>query len=416
MAHICVLTVKDLQGQTRQRHVALALQAGQAALARVRPQELTDPQKQVLTAGTQAQTNGPADAADELTILRAGKPRAVTVAAHNGQEGQVTSTTGALTFRTGDFFTGRDREQVRITPEGQVGIGTDKPEATLDVAGTVRARDGIVLADGTVLKSAADFKAQFNLVAGGATSNAAAGGQLTPAATGAGTQGRLPKWTDNAGTLGDSVITETANGNVGISNQNPTAKFSVSASPNAELRFDQGIAGITPVLSVISSPSSTTQGGASILGAGTGGSSFVFSDNLPFFIVKDTKANVINNNLGQGTALFTLLPTGSVGIGTTNPQARLEVAGNIKLSGVGNGIMFPDGSTLTSARRASRSAAATKLKARPVSPLARATASAIPTASPSATRRSRAGRSSTAVATPTASISRASRPSPWAST
>ncbi len=35
--------------------------------------------------------------------------------------------------------------QVRITPEGQVGIGTDKPEATLDVAGTIRARSGELL-------------------------------------------------------------------------------------------------------------------------------------------------------------------------------------------------------------------------------------------------------------------------------
>lgn len=72
-SYLCVLTVKDLQGQTKQRHVALALQAGQATLARVRSQELTDPQKQVLAATTQAQTNGAADAADELTTCAQGR-------------------------------------------------------------------------------------------------------------------------------------------------------------------------------------------------------------------------------------------------------------------------------------------------------------------------------------------------------
>src|SRR5205823_1444326 len=38
-----------------------------------------------------------------------------------------------------------------------------------------------------------------------------------------------------------------------------------------------------------------------------------------------------------------------VGVGTAAPVERLEVAGNLKVSGVGNGIMFPDGSKLTSA-------------------------------------------------------------------
>ncbi|HEY0413187.1 MAG TPA: tail fiber domain-containing protein [Allosphingosinicella sp.] len=40
---------------------------------------------------------------------------------------------------------------------------------------------------------------------------------------------------------------------------------------------------------------------------------------------------------------------GNVGIGTATPSQRLEVAGNLKISGAGNGIMFPDGSLLTSA-------------------------------------------------------------------
>jgi hypothetical protein len=39
--------------------------------------------------------------------------------------------------------------------------------------------------------------------------------------------------------------------------------------------------------------------------------------------------------------------TGNVGIGTTSPSQRLEVAGNVLVSGSGNGIVFPDGSKQT---------------------------------------------------------------------
>jgi hypothetical protein len=39
---------------------------------------------------------------------------------------------------------------------------------------------------------------------------------------------------------------------------------------------------------------------------------------------------------------------GNVGIGTTTPSQRLDIVGNLKISGAGNGIMFPDGTSLTS--------------------------------------------------------------------
>jgi hypothetical protein len=53
----------------------------------------------------------------------------------------------------------------------------------------------------------------------------------------------------------------------------------------------------------------------------------------------------------MGTTATTTLAIsgGNVGIGTTAPGGKLEVAGNIKISGTGNGINFPDGSVQTSA-------------------------------------------------------------------
>jgi trimeric autotransporter adhesin len=51
---------------------------------------------------------------------------------------------------------------------------------------------------------------------------------------------------------------------------------------------------------------------------------------------------------GAPTNSFVLTPNG-VGIGTTNPAQKLEVAGNLRISGAGHGIIFPDGTTQTSA-------------------------------------------------------------------
>ncbi|HEX8473075.1 MAG TPA: hypothetical protein VF666_03515, partial [Pyrinomonadaceae bacterium] len=338
-SYLSVVTVKDLQGTLRQRLGVVSIEAGQLAVKRLRQEELTAAQSQALTASRQSQKIETAESEVSLSVLSEGKERSATVTAHDGENGQVTSTNGALTFRTGNVFSGTEQEQMRVTPDGRVGIGTDKPEATLDVAGTIRARGGIRFDDGTVLNSAKD--------AGALLVNTVDNPQ--PNVAGTGTTGRLTKWLDNAGTLSDSVITETATGNVGIGNTNPTTKLTVSAAAGAELRFAQGSGGITPVLSVISTPSSTTTGAAAVLGAGTGGSSFVFSDNQPFHIVKDTKTNVINNNLGNGTPLFTMLPTGSVGIGTTSPLSKLHVNGDVRLSATGSGLIFPDGSKMTTA-------------------------------------------------------------------
>lgn len=52
----------------------------------------------------------------------------------------------------------------------------------------------------------------------------------------------------------------------------------------------------------------------------------------------------------NGTDKLTVDTNGNVGIGTTNPgSAKLNVSGNISVTGTGNGIIFPDGSLQTTA-------------------------------------------------------------------
>lgn len=52
---------------------------------------------------------------------------------------------------------------------------------------------------------------------------------------------------------------------------------------------------------------------------------------------------------GTITERMRINPAGNVGIGTPFPTQKLEVTGSIKVSGAGNGIVFPDGSFMTKA-------------------------------------------------------------------
>ena len=154
--YLVVVTVKDFKGNLNQRMTALLLQAGQLQLQSQKQNDVTTSQMQSIESRRGGKKVSMNDGDNAVSILREGKERAVVVTAHDGTDGQVSSTTGALTFRTGNVFANQDSEQLRITPEGRVGIGTKTPEATLDVAGTIKARGGIQFEDGSVISSAKD--------------------------------------------------------------------------------------------------------------------------------------------------------------------------------------------------------------------------------------------------------------------
>jgi len=190
--YLCIVTLRDLSGRLTVKQGQIAIQSGQATL------QLSD--------------SVPAGSVEPEKTLAQVKPDNDTSAAllvHNGRDAQLVSTRGGLTFRVGDFFGGRDKELMRLTPDGNLGIGVKDPQARLDVNGTIRATQGIQFADGTVQTS-------------GLSGRQAADGSLLPAIAGTGTQGRLAKWTDNSGTLGDSVVTE-ANGQIGIGTSSPAS-------------------------------------------------------------------------------------------------------------------------------------------------------------------------------------------------
>lgn len=280
-SYLCVVTVKSLNGKLSQRIGTISVQDGRASLQAADAAQLSLAQQQAV---------GPLEENASISILPENETPATALLTHDGQDGQVTSTTGALTFRTGDLFAGTDKEQMRVTPEGNVGIGTTSPQAKLDVVGAIRTTKGIEFPDGTVQTTASQpqTKASNTKLSPSAQSLSAA--DAPAPISGAGTTNQLAKWTDGpSNILGSSVITESG-GNIGIG-ATPSATLHLFGNPGAVIpfKFTNSATGKTWHL--------------------TGGS----NDNNFYF----TETGIANR--------LTLQAGGNVGIGTSNPGSILHV-------------------------------------------------------------------------------------------
>ena len=348
-SYLCVVTVEDLRGANARRLSAVNVAGGRASVRGDNEEKLKSEFAQALAAAGQSES--------DALAARQKKEQALTLTAHDGENGQVTSTKGSLTFRTGDTLSGNDREQMRVTPEGRVGIGTSDPQATLDVAGQVRAQGGIVFSDGTVLNSANDLKGLAALTPAATTP--------TISAAGTGTQNKIAKWADGAGTLGDSVIAE-SNGFVGIGTPSPTSLLTVQGAVQSQngamsvIRTTGSINGYGLVLDAAGSGNNNF--GFSVAGVSKGGFSWDNTRNfIGFFngaystmdfslrVNGDGSLTYHDGAKSSNSELFRITSAGRVGIGTAAPTQKLDVAGNIKISGAGNGLVFADGSVQTTA-------------------------------------------------------------------
>ena len=273
-AYVCVVTAKTISGKLTQKIGAVNVAENSARVRPGNPQQLSLPQTQAI---------GPVEADSSWTIAGENEPQTPTVIANNGTDGQMIRGRGALTFRLGNFFSGIDQEQMRLTESGDLGIGTSEPKAKLDVAGTIRAERFLVVKP----KLAGGDKT----AAGTQTANA--GDSVQPLTTGAGTQNQIAKWTDNLGTLGDSSITETA-GNVGIGTASPVSRLEVNGG---------------------------------YLTVGTSATNKIYAD------ADGTGAYLQSSGISPlrfysgATEVIRILNSGRVGIGTTSPTSKLEVNG-----------------------------------------------------------------------------------------
>src|SRR5436190_3322549 len=317
--YVCVVTVKNIAGRITQKIGAVRM--GEKDVSVQPAAQLSSQQSQAI---------GPVEENSSWTVLKENENQTTTVIAHDGTDGQIVRGRGALSFRLGDFFSGNDQEQMRLTEEGNLGIGTAKPEAKLDVAGAVRARQGFVFNDGSTL----------NVNEKGALILTGSDGTVAPNAAGTGTQNHLAKWleTGGAGTLGDSSVTELANGFVGIGTTNPQVRLDVVdyTSSVGGFQLTNHTNGSTAQLQnrLVNNAGAFAYYGMT----SSGYTQAPILSNRAFFgsfqadtVIWTQTANDIlfaTNGLSAATERMRIKASGNVGIGTNNPQSLLHLTGN----------------------------------------------------------------------------------------
>jgi hypothetical protein len=312
-SYLCVVTVKRLSGRVSQRIAELMVLEQQTELRTIEAAQLTVAQQREV---------GPVEGDAAIAILKESEGEAATVIAHNGEDGQITRGKGALSFRVGDFFRGADREQMRLTEEGNVGIGIAHPQVRLEVDGLIRTTQGIIFPDGSIQTTAA--------IAGNA--------QQTPVVKLPGLPGGQSRILKKAG-KGQQVSPEfnvsedlTINGNIIFTPQ--ISRDITMQNNNGGLRFYGAPFPLT------SSPAA-----AAIQFWGNNSS---FPGQLYLDAGAHNSGAVIIRTAGTGGTIaerMRVTATGNVGIGTNNPGSKLTVIGGVESTS--GGFKFPDGSTQT---------------------------------------------------------------------
>src|SRR3954452_10339536 len=165
--------------------------------------------------------------------------------------------------------------------------------------------------------------------------------KVTTNTTGTGTSGKVARWIDNAGTLGNSVITDNGT-NVGIGNSSPATALHVSGNVggNGAVRVTIDNSNAVGFADMITFSSTGRFNGFQIGGPSLGGLQFgapqanmaKFATNGDIFAIGTISSapTIIGT---ADTERIRIDPAGNVGIGTSTPTVKLDVNGDMNVSG-----------------------------------------------------------------------------------
>lgn len=212
---------------------------------------------------------------------------------------------GFVGTQTAQDFALRAGSDIKMTiknTSGNVGIGTQTPQAKLDIAGNIKIADG-TQGTGKVLTSNSNGLASWNTLS------------ETDPKVSSSTNNQIPKW--NGTSLTDGIITDNGS-RIGIANNNPTSKLHVLDNQQfTNIARFQGPSGWNQII-VQSGNSSVDLGvndpvGFGYVGTKTPQDFAIRANNSVKLLIEDT--------------------TGNVGIGNSSPQAKLHVLGDIQSAG-----------------------------------------------------------------------------------
>ena len=254
---------------------------------------------------------------------------------------------GALTFmtRNSDGY----RRRVSITSIGDVGINETAPNGKLDVKAATD--EHLVVKSGSgslLLRAETEVGSEKDFDINGATIDLITGGLNALSVDNSGNI-TIPSGDFKVNT--DDLFVDNSTGNVGIGTASPSTKLEVNGNIIVSNTSGGAIVNESPSFS-----NPTLIPNRSVLMTGIGAAApnlvSVIADDVEVarFGETDIFFNLTSQDLDTeiraigGAALFVKGSDGNVGVGTTNPSAKLEVNGQVKITGGTPGV----GKVLTS--------------------------------------------------------------------